>query len=160
MDLIYASNEKRTRRISRSTPIEKDGSLRNNIQPEIKVIGPDQTASVLGVHQTGPGHYEATFPLPAKGSYLFRASDQQAGGRARLLAYSYPDEYHFYPPNIDSLRSISAETGGKFQPAAQDIFMTDGETTTRPVPLWPYLAASALLLYIINVFLRRVNLFD
>ena len=140
--------------------IEKDGSLRNNIQPEIKVIGPDQKASVLGVHQTGPGHYEATFPLPSKGSYLFRASDQQAGGRARLLAYSYPDEYHFYPPNIDSLRSISAETGGKFQPAAQDIFTTDGETTTRPVPLWPYLASSALLLYIINVFLRRVNLFD
>ena len=38
--------------------------------------------------------------------------------------------------------------------------MTNGETTMRPVPLWPYLAACALGLYIINVFLRRVNLFD
>src|SRR5262249_19050104 len=115
---------------------------------------------VLNVHQTGPGHYEATFPLDPKGSYLFRASDQQATGPSRMLAYSYPDEYHFYPPNTDLLRSISAETGGKFQPAAQDIFTTDGETTTRPVPLWPYLAVVALALYIASVFLRRVNLFE
>ena len=140
--------------------IEKDGSLRNNLQPQIKVIGPDQTASVLDVHQTGPGHYETTFALMPKGSYLFRASDQEAGGPSRMLAYSYPDEYHFYPPNTDLLRSISAETGGKFQPAAQDIFMTNGETTKRPIPLWPHLAATALALYVISVFLRRVNLFD
>ena len=139
--------------------IEKDGRFRNNIQPQIKVISPDQTASVVDVHQTGPGHYEATFPLTEKGSYLFRASDQQAGGPSRVLAYSYPDEYHFYPPNTDVLRSISDETGGKFQPAAQDIFITDGETTTRPIPLWPYVAAIALALYISDVFMRRVNLF-
>jgi Ca-activated chloride channel homolog len=140
--------------------IEKDGQLRNNIQPQIRVIGPDQTASVLDLHQTGPGHYEATFPLNPKGSYLFRASDQQAAGPSRMLAFSYPDEYHFYPPNTDVLRSISAETGGKFQPAAQDIFTTEGETIIRPIPLWPYLAATALVLYVLSVFLRRVSLFD
>jgi hypothetical protein len=140
--------------------IEKDGRLRNNIQPQINVIGPDQKTSVVNVHQTGPGHYEAAFPLAPKASYLFRAADAQAGGPARVLAYSYPDEYHFYPPNIDLLRSISDETGGKFQPAAQDIFTTNGETTTRPMALWPYFAATALALYIITLFLRRVTLFD
>jgi hypothetical protein len=124
------------------------------------VVGPDQTTSVVSVHQTGPGHYEASFPLSPKGSYLFRAADEQAGGPARVLAYSYPDEYHFYPPNIDVLRSISAETGGKFQPEAQDIFASNGETATRPIVLWPYLAATALALYIVNLFLRRVTLFE
>jgi Ca-activated chloride channel homolog len=140
--------------------IEKDGRLRNNIQPQINVISPDQTTSVVNVHQTGPGHYEVSFPLSPKGSYLFRAADAQAGGPARMLAYSYPDEYHFYPPNIDLLRSMSAETGGKFQPEAQDIFASNGETTTRPIVLWPYLATTALGLFIVNLFLRRVTLFE
>jgi uncharacterized membrane protein len=140
--------------------IENDGRFRNNIQPQIKVIGPDQIASNVEAHQAGPGYYEATFPLTQKGSYLFRAADQQAAGPSRVLAYSYPDEYHFYPPNTDLLRSISAETGGKFQPAAQDIFMTDGETSPLPIPLWPWLAAIALALYIGDVFLRRVELFE
>jgi Ca-activated chloride channel homolog len=140
--------------------IEDDGRSRNKIQPQIKVIGPDQTASVVDVHQTGPGHYEATVPLTEKGPYLFRTSDEQAGGPSRVLAYSYPDEYHFYPPDTDLLRSMSDETGGKFQPSAQDIFTMNGETTTRPIPLWPWLAGMALALYISDVFLRRVNLFD
>ena len=139
--------------------IEKDGRFRNDIQSRIRVISPDQTASNVDVHQTGPGHYEATFPLTQQGSYLFRAVDQQAGGSSRVLAYSYPDEYHFYPPNTDLLRSISIETGGKFQPTAQDIFITNGETTDLPIPLWPYLAAIALALYISDVLLRRVDLF-
>ena len=95
--------------------VEKDGSLRNNIQPEIKVIDPDQKTSVADVHQTGPGHYEATFPLSAKGSYLFRASDQQAAGSTRFLAYSYPDEFTFirrtstsYGPSAPKLEESSS----------------------------------------------------
>ena len=58
---------------------------------------------------------------------------------------------------FDLLRAISDETKGKFQPNAQDIFATHGETTILPMPLWPYLAVVALMLYIGDVFLRRVR---
>jgi len=43
-------------------------------------------------------------------------------------------------------------------PAAQDIFATRGENVIFPVPLWPYLAVAALLLYMVDVFLRRIRL--
>jgi hypothetical protein len=76
------------------------------------------------------------------------------------LAYSYPDEYHFYPPNTELLRSISTETKGRFQPHTKDIFDANGETTALPTPLWPYLAGLALLLYIGDVLLRRLRLFE
>jgi hypothetical protein len=140
--------------------IEKDGRFRNNVQAQVKVVGPDQAASDADLHQAGPGYYEATFPLSQKGSYLFRAIDEQAVGSSRVLAYSYPDEYHFYPPNTDVLRSLSTETGGIFQPAAGDIFSSNGETTALPIALWPYLAGIALVLYISDVFLRRLRLFE
>ena len=140
--------------------IQKDGQFRNKLEPQVRVIGPNEAVSDVAVHQVGPGEYSAKFPLSQKGSYLFRAVGAESGGPSRLLPYSYPDEYHFYPPNTEALRSLSNETKGRFQPRAEDIFDPQGETTALPVPLWPYLTGLALLLYIGDVLLRRVRLFE
>jgi hypothetical protein len=120
----------------------------------------DQAVSEIPIHQVGPGAYEAKYPLGKKGSYIFRAVGIEGGGASRVLAYSYPDEYHFYPPNTELLRSISNETKGRFQPHPEDILASNGETTSLPTPLWPYLAALALILYVTDVLLRRVRLFE
>jgi Ca-activated chloride channel family protein len=140
--------------------IRKDGQFRNKLETQVRVVGPDQNVSEVAVHQVGPGAYEAKYPLGKKGSYLFRAAGADTGGASRVLAYSYPDEYHFYPPNTELLRSISNETKGRFQPRPEDIFDANGESTALPTPLWPYLAALALLLYLADVLLRRVRLFE
>jgi hypothetical protein len=97
--------------------------------------------------------------LTQTGSYVFRLIGED-GGASRTLAYSYPDEYHFYPPNTEALRAISDETRGKFQPDAADIFATGGQTARSPMQLWPYLVVLALILYLGDVFLRRVRLFE
>src|SRR3989441_1569889 len=140
--------------------VRKDGQFRNKLDSLIRVVGPDQVVSDVSVHQVGPGSYEAKFPLTKKGSYLFRAVGEDSGGSSRVLAYSYPDEYHFYPPNTDLLRAISSETHGRFQPKTEDIFDPNGETTALPTPLWPYLTGLALLLYLADVLLRRIRLFE
>lgn len=140
--------------------IRKDGQFRNKLETQIRVIGPDQAVSDVPVHQVGPGEYEAKYSLPQKGSYIFRAVGADSGGPSRVLTYSYPDEYHFYPPNTEALRSISNETKGRFQPRSEDIFEPNGETTSSPTPLWPYLTAMALILYLTDVLLRRVRLFE
>jgi Ca-activated chloride channel homolog len=140
--------------------VEKDGRFRNKLESLVRVVAPDQAVSDLSVHQVGPGAYEAKFPLTKKGAYVFRAIGGGSGGVSRILAYSYPDEYHFYPPNTDVLRAVSDQTKGRFQPKPEDIFDPQGETTEFPVPLWPYVAAAALVLYVVDVFLRRLRLFD
>jgi hypothetical protein len=140
--------------------IRKDGQFRNKLEPQVRVLAPDQAVSDVIIHQVGPGSYEARFPLLKKGSYLFRAVGAESGGPSRVLAYSYPDEYHFYPANTELLRSISNETKGRFQPHAEEIFDAQGETTALPVPLWAYLTALALVLYFTDVLLRRLRLFE
>ncbi len=140
--------------------IQKDGQFRNKLEPQVRVLGPGESVSDIAVHQVGPGTYEAKFSLGKKGSYLFRAVGAESGGPSRVLAYSYPDEYHFYPPNTEVLRSISTETKGRFQPRSEEIFDPQDETTALPVPLWPYLAGLALLLYFADVLLRRLRLFE
>ncbi len=140
--------------------IQRDGQFKNKLQSQVRIISPNQSVSTVNVFQVGPGSYEATFPLTERGSYLFRAIDQRNGGPSRILEYSYPEEYHFYPPNTDILHEISQETGGIFQPDSKAIFDANGETTALPTPLWPYVAILALALYISDVYLRRLRLFE
>jgi uncharacterized membrane protein len=140
--------------------VEKDGRFRNELQPQVRVIGPDQKVSVLDVPQVGPGAYETRLPLAPDGSYVFRVAGEGTGGPIRTLEHSYPAEYHFYPPDTQKLRSISAATGGVFQPDASAIFDPNGETTEFPLLLWRWLAGLVLVLYVVDILLRRVRLFE
>jgi hypothetical protein len=139
--------------------IGPDGRYRNGLKPMLRVVGPDQPASDVALDQVGPGTYGATFTLTRNGPYTFQVVGEGTGLSQRV-EYSYPDEYHFYPVNTALLQTMSAETNGRFQPQARDIFETAGETTDIPTPLWKFLAAGALALYLADVFLRRIRLFE
>jgi hypothetical protein len=123
-------------------------------------MGPNQKITKIDVPQVGPGEYEARVPMTEDGSYVFRASGDGSAGPTRSIEYSYPAEYHFYPPDTQKLRSISAATGGTFEPQGAEIFDARGESTEYPVALWPWLSAIVLILYIGDILLRRVRLFD
>jgi len=138
--------------------VDKDGRFRNELRPQVRVIGPDQKVSVLDVPQVGPGAYEAQMRVEPNRSYTFRAAAEGTGGLTRSLESSYPPEYHFYPPDIPKLRSISSATGGSFQPQGHEIFASRGETIEFPYRLWPFLCAIALGLYLVDILLRRLRL--
>ena len=146
--------------------LDKEGHFRNELQPQVRVIGPDQKLTTLDIPQVGPGAYESRIPLNQDGAYVFRAAVGGAGGTGgavgttRTLEYSYPAEYHFYPPDTQKLRTISTATGGKFQPEAADIFNPNGESREYPVSLWPWLAGTVLVLFIADILLRRLRLFE
>lgn len=140
--------------------VEKNGQFRNDLQPQVRVIGPDQKVTVLEVPQVGPGGYESRLRLAQDGSYSFRATGGGAAGPVRSLEYSYPAEYHFYPPDTQKLRAISNATGGTFEPKDNEIFDARGESTEYPVSLWPWLSGFVLILYIADILLRRVRLFE
>jgi uncharacterized membrane protein len=139
--------------------VEKNGRFLNDVRSEVRIIDPAQKVSVVDVPQIGPGSYEVRVALMQRGTYVFHASSEGISGASGMLAYSYPDELHFYPANLAKLRTISAETGGVFQPKGAEIFDAGEETTMTAVLLWPWLVALGLGLYLLDVFLRRVRLF-
>ncbi|HTG72491.1 MAG TPA: VWA domain-containing protein, partial [Terriglobia bacterium] len=140
--------------------VEKTGQFRNDLEPQVRVIGPDQKVTVLDVPQVGPGGYENLMALNKDGAYSFRASGGGATGSMRSLEYSYPAEYHFYPPDTQKLRAISNATDGKFEPQGDEVFDARGESTEYPLSLWPWLSALVLILYVADILLRRVRLFE
>ena len=140
--------------------LDREGRFRNELHPQVRVIGPDQKLVSVDLPQVGPGAYESKIDMAQDGNYTFRATVEGTVGTTRTLEYSYPAEYHFYPPDIQKLKTISAATGGKFQPEPAEIFNPNGESREYPTPLWPWLAGTVLGLFILDILLRRLRLFE
>ena len=88
-----------------------------------------------------------------------QTKDSQVLGRqSRGLAVGYPDELRLRPANAELLRSIANASGGRFEVKPESVFDSPDRTSPRAVPLWPYLATAAALLFVLDVALRRIDL--
>ncbi|MFK7999136.1 MAG: VWA domain-containing protein [Polyangiales bacterium] len=114
--------------------------------------------------QTAPGRYEARLPLDAYGSFVLSA-DHRLEGRsvaesATQLANPYPSEYRALEPDIALFERVAELTGGEASPAPARLFDAGDETIEAHQELWPWLLYLALALFILDLLLRRVRLFD
>jgi len=112
--------------------------------------------------QVAPGRYQAEFDVSRSGSYQLMFSQtketQVLGRQTRGLAIGYPDELRLRPVNTELLRSIAGASGGRYEPEPESVFDRPQTTASRAVPLWPYLAGAAVLLFVLDVALRRIDL--
>ncbi len=156
LDLVVEKRDEEA--LIRVTALDEAGGFRDRIDATVRVVTPSGGAADVPLHQTGPGAYEGSYPLDERGAHLFRLTTD-AGGASRVVPYSFPDEYRFDPPDRALLGELAASTGGVMDPDLEAVFAPGGETVVRPIPLWPWLAGLALLLYLTDLLLRRVRLF-
>ncbi|MEM9073457.1 MAG: VWA domain-containing protein, partial [Myxococcota bacterium] len=118
----------------------------------------------LPLRQTAPGRYEARFPMDSFGSFVITAQHRREGRlvaeSASQLANPYPAEYRTLEPDEVLLSAASEVTGGRIDPAPEALFEADGETIRAHKELWPWLLYFALGLFVLDLLLRRVRLFD
>ncbi len=142
--------------------MDRQGLYLNGMEPHIDLVGPNGNESRELAPQVGPGAYQLELPLsidPDSHSLFnietgaLHPESEEVGSRA--VFYSFPDEYRFRPANTELLGSISERTGGQLDPEIEDIFAYHGGTATRPMPLWPILAGFALILYLLDIGIRR-----
>jgi Ca-activated chloride channel family protein len=126
------------------------------------------------MRQVAPGRYEADFPLDRYGSFLLHASLEQAvddghgkTGKTATVAESfghvtnsYPREYLALAPDVDTLSRAAAVTGGRVDPEPAAVFDPAGEVIRYHEDLWPRFVAAAIALFLLDLFVRRVRLFD
>ncbi len=144
------------------TMLDARGAPRNLAPPRVEVVGSDGRVSAIEARQTGPGVYEAVAPIGA-GDYTFRvrgAADAPAALVERVLAASPPLERRFMPPDEALLKAISRDTGGVFNPRPREVAADMGDRVSVGAPLWPWLAGLAALLWLADLALRRVRLFE
>lgn len=129
----------------------------------LEVIDEGGRSSPLSVTRVRSGFYEGWLKPPARGDYVVRAkagADTPPELFTRLISYAPASEERGRPPDVDLLRTISRDTGGAFNPRVEDLAAKPAEIVVRRIELWPYLAAAALVLYLLDLLLRRLRFFD
>ncbi|HSF17120.1 MAG TPA: VWA domain-containing protein [Vicinamibacteria bacterium] len=144
--------------------VDEKGEYPKDLEPVVRVSGPSRDVSTVRMRQTAPGQYHASVAVSVSADAPWRFELSKDGlspelaakvGGTRSVSYSYPDEYRFYPPDLEKLETIARETGGQFRPEAADIFSDHGERARVPTDLWPITALLGLLLYLLDIAMRR-----
>ena len=114
------------------------------------------------MRQTAAGRYEATFPLPTHGAYTISArpnADAKKTATLRAgLSHPYPAEYLTVGVRRELLERLAEATGGRANPAPDELFQSDGRTIRFTTELRSPLFLLALLLFVLDVLLRRIRL--
>ncbi len=143
--------------------VDEEGKFQNGEQPRLEMTDAAGEHRVQAMQQTGPGTYEARLSLTpsseGKHRFLVSNNDTRPDSQKHLLSqavyYPFPDEYQPHPANHELLRHMSELSGGKFDPTIDEIFSDYGDRAIRPTSLWPFLAVMALIVYLLDVSLRR-----
>jgi Ca-activated chloride channel homolog len=142
--------------------IEPSGRFLNRAATELTLVDPQLVTRKLEMAQVAPGRYQAEFDTTEQGSYQLMFSQtkesQLVGRQTRGLAVGYPDELRLRPTNSELLRSVAAAAGGRFDVKPEAVFEPPARSAPRAEPLWPYLATAAVLLFVLDVALRRIDL--
>ncbi|WP_437934949.1 VWA domain-containing protein [Sorangium sp. So ce341] len=149
-----------------------DDRFENNLTSRLSIIGPEPGGAtrVVDMRQTAPGRYETALALDRYGSFLLRAEHlrEAEDGSLRPVAVSYghvsnpyPREYASFEPELATLEKAATSTGGAVDPTSvAAIFDPAGEKVTFHEELWQRFIYAAMVVFLLDLFVRRVRLFD
>lgn len=111
--------------------------------------------------QSAPGRYEEVFRLDAHGRHDFEISVTKGNDTLhttrRAVFADYPDELRLGEVNESLLRDVARVTGGTYDPNPEEIFADDGRRVDRTAQWWTCLLMAALVIFVIDVWLRRAR---
>jgi Ca-activated chloride channel homolog len=155
-----------------------DDKFENGLEGRLEVRGPEGGTGAaetkkLDLRQTAPGRYESDFPLDRYGAFLLHASlerttvDPQGHERSVSVAESfghvtnpYPREYLALQPDVATMTRVAELTGGRINPEPREAFDPAGESVSFHEDLWPRFIGAAIVVFLLDLLVRRVRMFD
>ena len=149
-----------------------DDRFENGLVSRLKIMGPQPggETKVVPMRQTAPGRYEVSLPLDKYGSFVLAAEHvrELPDGTQKVVAQSsghvsnpYPREYASFEPDRVTLDRAAVTTGGVSDPPTlAAIFDPAGEKVTFHEELWKRFIYAAIGVFLLDLFVRRVRLFD
>jgi len=140
-----------------------DRQLQNFLKTKATIFDPAGNQTDVPLNQTAPGRYQASFPANQEGTYLVQvtqANDQGQVVAAQTKGYvvPYSPEYQVLGTNVNLLQQVSGATGGRDLSDAAAAFNHDLAAAGGAQSIWQYLAAAALLLFLLDVASRRLRI--
>jgi uncharacterized membrane protein len=141
--------------------VAEDGSPRDFYATGVAITAPDLTSRAIALDQIAPGVYEAPLGEIDAGAYILRVSQTRPGstplGRTLGLVAATPAEYRILGANEPFLATLRSATGGRAIVTPAEPWRHDLARTDTYTDLWPSLLILALLLWPLDIALRRVS---
>jgi Ca-activated chloride channel homolog len=145
--------------------LDSQGNYRNFLNLEAIVVSPKGERQRVHIDQTGPGHYEAAFPTKDTGAYLIHVLNNKEGQQPESqvvgASVNYSSEFTSSEPNFNLLHRITESGNGRMldpgSPASNP-FEHDRRRTFQPKDLWDDLMKIAVLLFVLDVGVRRIQI--
>ncbi|HLK39719.1 MAG TPA: VWA domain-containing protein, partial [Polyangiaceae bacterium] len=155
--------------------IGTDDAFQNGLDAKLTSTGPQPGGETrtAPMRQTAPGRYEADFPLDRYGAFLLHASLEKAvdDGHGNVKGVTvaesyghvnnpYPREYLALAPDLGALTHAALATGGALDASPTAVFDPAGEVIRYHEDLWSRFVGAAIALFLLDLLVRRVRLFD
>ncbi|HEY7475602.1 MAG TPA: VWA domain-containing protein [Vicinamibacterales bacterium] len=136
------------------------GRFRDLLTLPVEVRSGDGAAAKLAARQVAPGKYEARVTADARQKLTVAVSEAGVAAPSRFVLPDPNAEYRFHPANVALLQSVAKATGGVFQPTPETLRAGGGAPQTARSALWPWLVVLGLIMWLADVLLRRVRIFE
>ncbi len=143
-----------------------DDRFQNGLEGKVTIVGPaPKTDKVeLKLQQIAPGRYEAKQTLDQFGAFVLTGELLNGGAVVAEsfghISNPYPREYAAFEPDVPLLEKIATTTGGTRDPAIAAIIDPSGEKVSYHQDLWSTFVKAAIIVFLIDLLLRRVRVFD
>ncbi|HEX9095358.1 MAG TPA: VWA domain-containing protein [Candidatus Dormibacteraeota bacterium] len=126
----------------------------------VNALTPDLADTSMILSPTGPGRFEGDLPTDQVGSYLLHVSES-AGGVVRHttttgLVVPYSPEYRDLGTDVATLKAIAQAGGGVLLTDISQAFRVPVPTVRAALPIGELLLVLAILLFPVDVALRRL----
>ena len=145
--------------------LDEKGNYRNFMNLQATVVSPKGERAIVRLAQTGPGHYEAKFPTKEVGGYLVNLTQMENGqavaGQVVGASVNFSPEFAAGDPNFNLLKRIAEAGSGKLldpMKVMENPFTHDRMKTKRPLDLWEWLVRLAIIVFVLDVGVRRIDL--
>ena len=128
----------------------------------VSAVTPDLTDSQLTLSPTGPGRFEGDLRTDQVGSYLLHVTESVGGVAAHTstvgLVVPYSPEYRDLGTDPASLRAVAQAGGGSLMTDLSKAFALPVPPVQAALPVGELLLVLAILLFPIDIALRRLLL--
>ncbi|MCC6233352.1 MAG: VWA domain-containing protein [Verrucomicrobiales bacterium] len=145
--------------------LDGEGNFRNFLNLQAVVVDAKGQRQNVRLSQKGPGRYEAEFPAKEVGAYMINLLDIHEGEVRSVQPLganlNYSPEFSVSGPNLAFLQRLVEAGGGRVLDAGNPLdnpYLRDRRRTHQPRDLWWWLLAVAVVLFPIDVGVRRVQI--
>lgn len=143
-----------------------DDRFQNGYDGKVTIVGPAPKTDkvVVDLQQVAPGRYEAKHVLDQFGSFVLSGELTSNGAPVAEsfghVSNPYPREYAAFEPDLPLMSRLATATGGGMDAPLAAIVDPAGEKISFHQDLWSNFVKIAIAIFVLDLALRRVRLFD